>query len=454
MKRFVQVTQRPNLGVEVSTGRAWMGIDRQVGHGSADALFALTDEQYVTSLTDEMLVQPFAMESWRGEHEDLLLFHPRSSAACPEQWFPCRTRALPPRFPGEIWRHVDALGDVDGEISRALAAGTATAGVRSLTFRLVGDNAYPRPGALIAGLTAGSDRERARKILGDPVAPDVHTIEGDRLRLGYVDGGLAEIVLERPVPAPPPEGPVRVYLDVLGEPEGGTAFQAVARLGGTSRRWAASAWLPRRLIAFDDGVDVQVEHGRVLSARVDVRLLPGWTSRDDVHRDLGAPVATSKGIDLHRYTTGDLVVEYDHETPRAVTAVPCGISVSHKFYRWRSGEFTLFLDILGRGESDPLVEQVRGLAGVRLGMRGDVVTEVEIGTRGYQTERFAAFIDGLPAQPTRKDIGLSAPDHAGERDDLRHFGEEAWIHVHASDSNLVTSITISQEPPRDVEEWS
>ena len=43
-RSFVQVAQRPSLGVEISTGRAWVGVDQQVGHGSADALFALTED--------------------------------------------------------------------------------------------------------------------------------------------------------------------------------------------------------------------------------------------------------------------------------------------------------------------------------------------------------------------------------------------------------------------------
>ncbi|RAO57202.1 hypothetical protein LUPAC06_03390 [Micromonospora saelicesensis] len=127
----------------------------------------------------------------------------------PARWFSCRKRLIPPRFAGELWWHVDALGGpADGEeveISRSLAAGRALIaagpdGVSSMTFRLVGDDAYPRPAALIAGLTVGSDREQARAILGDPVqaASDEFVVEGVRTRLGYAADGLVEISLERP----------------------------------------------------------------------------------------------------------------------------------------------------------------------------------------------------------------------------------------------------------------
>ncbi|RAO01849.1 hypothetical protein GAR06_00591 [Micromonospora saelicesensis] len=127
----------------------------------------------------------------------------------PARWFSCRKRLIPRRFAGELWWHVDALGGpADGEeveISRSLAAGRALIaagpdGVSSMTFRLVGDDAYPRPAALIAGLTVGSDREQARAILGDPVqaASDEFVVEGVRIRLGYAADGLVEISLARP----------------------------------------------------------------------------------------------------------------------------------------------------------------------------------------------------------------------------------------------------------------
>jgi hypothetical protein len=197
------------MGVEASTGQAWIGVDRQVGHGSADALFVLTDEQYAAGLIDGAALWLFQGECWRGEHDDLRLFHPSGAAWRPARWFSCRKRMIPPRFAGELWWHIDALGEpADGEqvdISRSLAAGTALVaagpdGVSSMTFRLVGDGAYPRPAALIPGLSVGSDREQARAILGDPVSAtsDERVVEGLRVRLGYADDGLVEIALDSP----------------------------------------------------------------------------------------------------------------------------------------------------------------------------------------------------------------------------------------------------------------
>ncbi|MBD5784888.1 hypothetical protein IF650_01725 [Cellulosimicrobium terreum] len=488
--RFVQVRDSAlggSIGVEVSTGRAWVGVDRQVGHGSADALFALMDEQYVAELSSAWSIGSFTTECWSGQHEDLLLFHPGIRSR-PERWLPSRTRMLPPGFMGEIWWHVDALGaavdDEQVEISRSLAAGTASIttgpdGVSAMTFRLVGDGAYPRPDALIAGLTVGGDREQARSVLGDPVdaAPDVYAVEADRVRLGYDDDGLVEIVLERPVRSTPmPEGPIRAFFAVLGEPEHGAAFRAVARLAGDScREWLGFG--DRRLVTFDGGVEAQLTDARVLSARIRLvsddgpayrhgrDLLPGvaWPpSRAEVHGVFGAPAATSGRFDLHRYGTGDLVVEYgpdpdpgpDGETPSSMTTVPRGVSVSHTMYRWRSGEVALFVDALGRELSHPLVEHVRGLAGVRLVTRNGVVTAVEIGGRGHQTERLAAFVDGIPAEPTRKDVRLGVSHHLGDHDDLRDL-DPGWMHIHSSDGTLVTTITVSQDPPPDavVRRW-
>ncbi|GAA2356647.1 hypothetical protein Cme02nite_50000 [Catellatospora methionotrophica] len=211
---FVQVAANPSIGVELSTGRAWIGVDQQVGHGSADALFALTDQAYAAALDDGGTLWQFQGECWRGEHNDLRLFHPSGGAWLPERWFPCRKHPIPARFAGELWWHLAALGQPEdgeqGELSRSLAAGTALIttgpdGLSGMTFRLVGDDAYPRPAALIAGLTAGSDREHARTILGDTAGAtsDEFAVEGVLLRLGYADAGLVEIVLERPDSSPP-----------------------------------------------------------------------------------------------------------------------------------------------------------------------------------------------------------------------------------------------------------
>ncbi|GHB08705.1 hypothetical protein ACIQRS_25835 [Streptomyces termitum] len=497
---FVQVAREPSIGVEVSTGRPWVGVDQQVGHGSADALFALTREQYATALADAWEIRPFMAACWRGEHDDLRLFDPRGGAWIPGRWFPSRPRVIPPRFAGELWHHADALADTpDGErtaLSRALAAGPAHArpgpgsgpgpdgahepdsvpapggehgpdavpgpdGGHTLTFALTGDGAYPRPAALIAGLDAGSDRERARAVLGDPLegAPDTYPMEGDRVRLHHTDGGLTRITLERPAPAPLPSGPIRAFLAPLGRPEAGTEFQeAVRRAGGTTRRWAVSSGVTRRLIVCDGGVEVQVQDGRVLSTRIRLdtfdadTLFPGAVrplARADVHRALGTPAAVSGRAELHRYGPRDLVVRYgpDGEAPEEITTVLGEVGVSHRIHRWRSGEFTLFLDVLGLDADHPLARHVRGLAGTRVRTHAGTVTAVTIGDRGHRPERLAAFADGMPPAPIRTDLPFGVPTHTGDRDDLRDF-TQGWIHVHASDGETITTITVSQDPPR------
>lgn len=476
---FVEVATSPSRGVEVSTGRAWVGVDQQVGHGSADALFVLTSEQYVDSLTDASVIRVFEGEAWRGEHDDLRLFEPRGAGAWrPEHWVASRPRVIPPPFAGEIWHHVDALGTrVDGEriaVSRALAAGTAhvaagPTGVAGLSFALIGEDAYPRPAALIAGIRAGASREQVLAVLGDPVddTDDVHAIEGDHVLAEYADGALVRIVLERPPARSLPAGSIRAFLAALGTAEFGTEFRAIARLsGGTGRRWAASSGAGRRLIAFDGGVEVHVEGGRVLSARIPIpghghaspqdasELLAGMTrspNRDDLHRVLGPPAAARGATELYRYGERDLVVEYDRsalgETASAITVVLVGVGISHRFHRWRSGEFTMFLDLLGSDASSPLAEHVRGLAGTRVRSRGGVVTAVEIGGMRNHAERFAAFVDGMPGEPTRKDLPFGRPAHAGERDDVHDFAQ-GWIHVHAADGERVTTIAVARDRPR------
>ncbi|MFC8720740.1 hypothetical protein [Kitasatospora sp. NPDC057198] len=466
---FVQVVRRPSTGVEVSTGRAWVGVDQQVGHGSADALFALTDGQYAAALAGEGLGS-FEGECWRGAHDDLLLFHPGGASWRPERWYPARERMLPPRFEGELWWHVDALGEpadsAPATAARLLAPGTTSAtGATGATapgapvFRLTGEGAHPRPAALIGGLGPGSDRARARAVLGEPVGADgadgdVHAVEGDRVRLGYVDGGLATIALERPAPVPPPKGPVGALLAVLGEPEGGAAFREAARLaGGAHRRWASSSGRSWRLLAFDGGAEVWTGEGGVLGVRLPASgLLPG--SRAEVHRLLGAPSDSHAGTDLHRYGARDLLVKYGAEfdsahpaaAPVTVTAVPRGVTVPRSVHRWRSGEFTLFLDVLGLPESHPLAGSVRALPGVRLSVRRGLVAEVVIGDRGHRAERLAAFVDGMPAEPARGDVPFGLPQHRGERDDLREFAQ-GWVHVHCADGRTVSTVTVAQQPP-------
>lgn len=333
----------------------------------------------------------------------------------------------------------------------------------SLTFPLTGESPYPRPGALIGGLVAGSDRSRARAVLGEEVAPDVYAVEGDLVRLRYDDDDLVAVVLERP----PPEitgGPLRPVLDVVGRPEAGPEYLACRdALGSTEdavRRWGSSSGRSRRLVELGGGAELQVEDGRVLSVRVAGPSLADLfedSTRGQVHDLLGTPgetrTSTERITDLHRYGAGDVRVDYDRRAddpvPMALSAVRAGWSVSHRFLRSRSGEFTLFLDVLGRPASDPLVLRVRGLAGVRLRMVAGRVGAVTI-ARGDRkapgSARLAAFVDGMPQHPTRKDLPFGVPSSYGDLDDLREF-DQGWIHVHTGDGMTISSITVSDTPP-------
>lgn len=477
-RKFVQVHSNPSMGIETSTGQAWAGVDQQVGHGSADALFGLTTDQYVDFMTTGGYGSPYMGECWRGEHPDELLFHPAGGSWKPEQWVPHRTRMIEPPFPGELWWHVDALGEpLDSRkvaIARELAADTAVIahdadGVANVVIPLTGEGAYPRPSALVVGLTAGSTREQVHGIIGNPTdADDEFRVEGSVVRCTFVDDGLTGITLERNGSLPLPRGEIQEFLTVLGEPEEGAAHQRVARLaGGTNRRWAAHSGAQRNQLVFEGGVEMQVAEDRVLGTRI---LLPapatvstyGHASdlladlklpapRVEVRAVLGMPHVPSSRADLYQYGWRTLIVEYqtigEHEVASTITTVLTGTTVSEKYYHWRSGDFTRFLAILGRKLDNPLVQYVRDLPGVRVGMQRGVVALVEIGTAGYQSERFATFIDGMPAQATRKELPFGAPTYIGDADAVWEF-ESGVIHVRGTDDSLVTRITVCTEIPR------
>ena len=471
---YVQVTGndgrgRDSLGVEVCSGRPWIGVDQQVGHGSADALFALTAEQYRAALLDDGSLYDFRLACWSGEREDRRLFSPAGGAWKPERWTESRKRMLPPEIVGEIWHHVDAL-DAEEEseqrkISAALAGQTTVVetsddGIRRLTFRLTGDGAYPRPDGLIAGIGPGSTREDVSRVLGEPSrGADAFALENDVLELGYAGDGLSHLTLVRPLPLPLPAGALGAVLGAVGEPEEGRAFRGVLRQVGatTLRRWSASSGRGRRLIALDSGVELQTENATVLSVqvplgltRVTEALFPGIRvppTREEVAAMLGPASDASARVELRAYSERELVVFYNGDTAAELIAVRRGVSVARQPRRWRSGEFTRFLDALGLPESHPLVGAVRALDGVRLDTHRDVVTAVTIGKDGYHTERFAHFIDGGSAEPALSDRLFGAPAYRGERDALYDF-DGPWIHVHADDGSRVSWITVRQDLPR------
>ncbi|WP_430592513.1 hypothetical protein [Humidisolicoccus flavus] len=484
---FIEIAKSPSRGVVLSTGEAWIGIDQQVGHGSADAFFALTPEQYAIGLANSYELRQYVGESWSGKHPDRLLFHPGGASWQPKRWSPAKARVIIPKFEGEIWRHVDALGEPlaseQAEISMQLAGGGASVVERDgvverITLRLTGDGAYPRASALFAGLAAGSTREQVRAVLGEPVdgATDEYAIEADRARLKFVDDGLVSVELWRP-PAPPlPRGDIATLFAALGADERGATFQAIVELAGEKhRRWAATPGMTRRLITFEGGIEVLIEDAQVMSVRVLLKasthsgayrftegLIAGLQepfTRDSVRRALGVPAATRSTTDLHRFGAHDFVVEYDgdHDGAQAVsmTAQLRGTVFPNRFHRWRSGEFALFLDVLGRPEDHPLAVYVQSIPGARVEVRAGIVEAVEIGTSGYESERFAAFVDGIPAQPSRKELKFGAPHETGDHDDVRDF-VLGWLHVHSADGTLVSTITLSRDAPEGLElhRWS
>ncbi|GAB3617425.1 hypothetical protein GCM10027416_19820 [Okibacterium endophyticum] len=447
---FVQVASDPSIGVETTTGDAWIGIDQQVGHGSADALYRLTPEQYAHALVSGWDLRPFIGECWSGKHPELRLHEPGGGRWRPEQWHPARKRPLTPRFAGEIWWHVDALGEPAE--SRAVALSHALSGGRAatetddddapaeITFPLTGNEPYPRPSGLVAGLSAGSSHADAVAVLGAPTSadPDTFTVESALLRLEFADNGLVAMVLRRAPAASIPGGVLGAFLAAVGGPEHGPAYRVAAAHAGRRRhRWAASSGVRRRLLTFDGGVDMQVEDGYVIgvligapdtgiSARLLTALLPDVTapaSRADMHSALGSPTTSASRTDLYRYDRRELTVLYSSATAdatlTALTATPSGVSVSSGFHRWRSGEFTTFLDTLGLAASAPLVAYAQGLRGVRVRLSHGTVRSVEIDAP------FEGLFDGMPAwpavvdTPTATEVPISRPY---EIDD----GHAAW----------------------------
>lgn len=463
---------RTSIGIEVCSGQAWLGVDQQIGHRSGDALFALTVNEYEAALANEESIHAFRLDCWSGNREDRLMFYPGGDAWTPELWTPDRHRMLEPKFVGELWHHVDALDSEEGSeqwaISAALSAGKATVeneatgGVRRMTFRLDGDGAYPRPGGLIAGLGAGSTRDQVRDVLGQPSrGVDTYPLEGDLLELCFEDGGLSLVAVIRPAPRPIPDGAIRGVLAAVGTPEEGHAFRELLQRAdaGKRRRWMPSTGVRRRLITFDSGMEIQTEHATVLSVRVPLgvarfteALFPGVRippTRADVERMLGPASDSTAGAELRTYGDRELVVLYDNDggTASELTALPRGTTVWHSIHRWRSGEFSQFVDVLGMDESHPLVTAVRERDGVRIDTRHGAVSAVTIGMDGYQRERFAAFVDGVPAEPVISHRMFGAMGRPSEQDAL-YPCDGGWIHAHADDGSCVSWIRVGQDRPR------
>ncbi|OYN89135.1 hypothetical protein [Parenemella sanctibonifatiensis] len=452
---FVQVVARPSIGVEVTTGTAWVGVDRQVGHGSADALFALMPHQYAQAMADPEALWPFMQECWRGDHEDLLLHAPAGGSFRPRRWHPLPFHLLGRRWEGELWWYVAALGLPESAAAVAVAR-SLTDAVRvtmadgrmvSATVALTGAGAHPRPEALIGGLGLGSDRSEARRILGEPVGPDLYAAGSARVRLEFGPAGLAGLHLTSAPAAPVPTGPLGETLALLGEPEAGPRHRAAESvLGGRRERWMSSSASSRRLLVHERGACLHIGDGRILGLELpaaDLADVTGWSqNHDEVRALLGDPVDSYDGDDLHLLPGGEVLVRSapdDLPGPRIdLVARRRGTSIASRFFRWRSGEVTAFLDVLGRGSDDPLVDHVRGIAGVTVRERGGVVVAVDLDGAGGA---LPALLDGMPAEPRRSDIRFGAPRQYGRRDDLWDF-EQGWIHARSGRHGRIESVTV------------
>jgi hypothetical protein len=331
-----------------------------------------------------------------------------------------------------------------------------------MSFPLQGERAYPRPAALIVGLGAGSSRDDTDAVLGDPTTqdPDVFVVESVRIRLTYDDAGLAEIAIDRLESAPGlPEEGIGTFLAAIGEPEEASAYRAMTDvLGGESHYWASSGYPGRRLTATGDGVEIQVERDEVLSIRVVLHRAgdtspslfggsPARPHRIDVLRALGSPLSTSANAELYRYGNRELLVEYGiDDVVRSVHAVQSGRTPSDRFFRWRAGWFSRFVDILGRDQTNPLVAWARGLDGVRLGIRGGAVSDVEVGPSAG-ADRFALFLEGTPHDPTSSDIRFGSPAYLDGSDAVWDLGT-SFVHASLARDGRITSIAARQEMPR------
>ncbi|MDT9591925.1 hypothetical protein RDV89_02520 [Nocardioides zeae] len=463
-RHFVQVAVDPSRGVETSSGRAWVGVDQQVGHGSADALFALTPRQYADGLADAWPLRPFMAECWQGGHDDLRMFDPRGGAWKPAAWSPHRSRMLRTPFEGELWWHVDALGvpvdDPRARVARALAGDTdpddpGAAPKRTATFALVGEDAYPRPAALVAGLDAGVGRDQVRAVLGAPAAtePDSWEIDGATLHARYDGDALVALELSRRPEPGAPAGVLGVLLAAPGRPEQGAEYLAVAALAdGERRRWASGSGHGRRLLAWEDGVEMQGEGGTIHGVRVDLTTATApalaalaRATRPELHVALGVPVGVSGPRELHQLAGCDVVVGYADVDPQAratdLGVVVRGRGLAVRFLRWRSGGLTTFLDVLGLRDDHPLVAHVRGLPGVRLDLRRGEVVAVRL------TDAPERLLDGMPQRPRRADVPLGRPRTSSRTDDTWRF-DQGWVRVRSRDGETISEVVVTTEEPR------
>lgn len=467
-RRFVQVRSSPSVGIELTSATPWVGIDQQVGHFSADALFALTDQQYREFLHG-WEHSGFAAECWRGEHPDLLLFHPGGAHPRPDDFRGHGQRMLSRAFEGELWWHLDALRSTEAlDISRLLAGSGAShveveSGAESIRFELGTDSPYPRPYALIDGVETGSTRAQVCAIVGDPITPgsDTHSVHDEFVDFEYVDGHLSVITVRRRPAATRPSGPVRRLLALLGTPEQGDHYRAWAGSVAPKYWGGVGGWSRPRLITLGDALELQVEKGEVMGVRVRctrtpdstpavrAALAPSWPpTRDHIHEMLGKPSGHDRTSEIWRFEDCQVVVDYEDDGV-ARTATDLHVMQVGGYRRYRDdrayyqGEQALFLDTLGLEGGHPVVTHLRTVDGVGVRLSRGRVSEIAVGP-----ERFSVFGSEMPANPTRWDVPLPWPGWSGARDDLREVTDRGWIHVHCRDGEHVSAITFSAEEPR------
>lgn len=463
IRRFVEIHPNLSIGIEVSTGRAWMGIDRQIGHGSADNLFALTPEQYVGQLREDGDIRDLIQECWEGRHEDLIIFEARSTATRPEHFEGYQPRLIRPVIRGEIWRHIDALGmPVESEragISRQLADGKVTVtsdvdGIVSLAFDLIGENAYPRPEALIAGVGPGStDAEICEVFAAEAV--EALSLEGHTVSAEFAGDGLVKVTLVCRVPRALPADTDETYMKALSDEEEGAAFRAAVTLaGGAAVRWAASSRSGRRLTELKNGGEILVESDRVVSLCFSTmpkgffRRLSGTPTRAEVHNAIGHPTDANTSEDLYCFAGGDVVFRYGHTPEPTLTQlqiVASGQAVVHRVLRWRSGDITRLIDVLGRAPSNSLVAAVKNMRGVVCRTKSGQVSSVELDLSVARN----TFLHGerLIERPSAADLGLWRPTVAEGEHVVWELYDGGWIHARVSADGVVQRLTVSLDPP-------
>ncbi|MBP1325015.1 hypothetical protein JOF28_000247 [Leucobacter exalbidus] len=345
-----------------------------------------------------------------------------------------------------------------------------------LTFLLTGENSYPRPEGLIAGLTQGSTRDLAHLILGEPVdaTRDEFAADGIRVFLEFEAGGLSQISIEPTLQWTLPPGRLGRLLETLGTPEFSDAFvEVIEQTGGARRRHEILSGGIGRLIVWDAGLKVQVQDGNIAIAQVEIStgeadepneyartLVPGMTwpaTREQLHSAWGPPSATAGHADLYRYGRRELAVHFSSGQANAtlvkLTAVMSGQNATMAMPSRSSGNYTIYLDLLGRPQTDATVVYARTQLGahVQLSGTGRIVTAVEVdGSR----VGFARFMDGWSNVARRSDVAFGAPDYYGAHDDV-WWRAPGWIHVHSNNGRNIDRITVSQERPTrlDVHAW-